>query len=89
MNCCPECDDGEGGCAFPYYGVAPHTCGYMLGRPVIGNSVELPQEDWPRNFRIDGVPNPGGYPGQGVYTHCLACGRGEMAAAGPAPMEQS
>lgn len=82
-GCCPECDDGEGKCVYPYYGVAPHICGYKLGKPVLGHSVEAPREEWPANFKVDGDPNPGGYPVQGVYTHCLACGRGEQTACIP------
>jgi hypothetical protein len=24
-NACEQCDDGDGHCVFPYYGVAPHV----------------------------------------------------------------
>ena len=74
-KCCQACDDGDGGCAYPYYGVAPHVCGFRLGLPVIGSSKELPQTEWPANYAHDGAPNEGGYPGNGVYTHCMSCGR--------------
>lgn len=62
---CPACDDGEGGCVFSHYGVAPHVCAYKLG---VGPSYVLPPEQWPENFLPDGI-------GCGVYTHCLECGR--------------
>lgn len=76
---CPECDDGNGGCVYPYYGVAPHKCGWRFGKLVIGHSEELPKEEWPANYQHDGEPNPGGYPGNGGYTHCLTCGKGAAA----------
>ena len=71
---CEACDDGGGNCAFPYYGVAPHRCGFRMGKPALGFSEELPQSEWPKNYQHEGEPNPGGYPGGGIYTHCLACG---------------
>lgn len=39
-ECCDQCDDGDGHCVFPYYGVAPHT-------------HALPREQWGPNFRED------------------------------------
>lgn len=72
---CPACDDGQGRSIYPYYGVAPHRCGYSMGKPVIGHSEELPQAEWPANFEPDGAANPGGPPGAGVYTHCLQCAK--------------
>jgi hypothetical protein len=67
-NCCPECDDGDGDCAFPYYGVAPHT--HAPG-PVIGSTRMLGVEHWPENFKPDAEADNT----CGTYTHCLACGR--------------
>ncbi len=77
-TCCESCDDGEGNCAFPYYGVAPHACGFRAGLPLIGYSKELPESEWPANYKHDhesSKPNPGGYPGTGIYTYCINCGR--------------
>lgn len=74
---CEICDDGDGGCVFPYYGVAPHRCGFRDGKPVTGQSIELPVSEWPANFSPDDEPRPGEYPGCGVYTHCLKCGAPE------------
>jgi hypothetical protein len=81
-DCCPQCNDGDGFCAFPHYGVAPHICFYKLdamnGALVFGASQELPEDQWPANFVIDETAGPPtGYPRPGTYTHCLACGRGE------------
>lgn len=69
-NCCEQCDDGDGNCIYPFYGVAPHICHWKIGTP-IGQSVLLPKEQWPENFRPDQEVD-----GLGVYTHCLNCGRG-------------
>lgn len=71
-QCCPECDDGDGNCAFPYYGVAPHT--HALPTPThptdwLGSTRPLPREQWPANFRPDDDSDD-----CGTYTHCLACG---------------
>lgn len=79
MKCCEKCDDGEGNSVYPYYGVAPHICGFKMGLPVIGSSTQLPEAQWPENF----VPDPdciskeGEYPGCGTYTHCVDCGAGK------------
>jgi hypothetical protein len=62
---CEICDDGEGGCMFPYYGVAPHT--HKPG-PIIG-STELLDEPFPEHF----VEDPE-CPGLGTYTNCPLCG---------------
>ena len=72
-RCCPQCDDGDGVCVFPYYGIAPHihdTTGRETPsdpKAVIGSTRTLPQDQWPLNFSHDGD-------GCGTYTHCLACG---------------
>jgi hypothetical protein len=74
---CELCDDGDGLCVFPYYGVAPHTCFFKIEGAVPGQSVEAPESEWPANFVLD--PEAGqftGYPRCGTYTHCLACGDG-------------
>ncbi len=72
--CCPECDDGDGNCVFPYYGVAPHT--HALPAPThptdwIGSTRLLPRDKWGNNFREDEDS-----PGQGTYLRCGTCGRG-------------
>ncbi|WP_295537894.1 hypothetical protein [uncultured Pseudacidovorax sp.] len=75
---CECCDDGEGYCVFPYYGVAPHTHAVSdPGNPLgwIGSTRLLPKEQWPENFRED--PD---CPGLGVYLRCPECGAGEAPA---------
>ena len=67
-HCCDYCDDGDGICVFPYYGLAPHT------HDVRGNTRILPKDQWGDNFRED--PDA---PGQGTYLRCPKCGRGEQA----------
>lgn len=77
-NCCEQCDDGDGNCVYPYYGAAPHKCFWKIGDgKTLITSQELPQSEWPENFKPETEPNPGGYPGTGIYTHCLNCGRGK------------
>lgn len=66
---CIYCDDGDGLCVFPYYGVGPHK---HVGTEVMGSTVALPSESWPENYRED--PDE---PGLGTYTHCLHCGAGK------------
>lgn len=61
---CQYCDDGDGGCIFPHFGLAPHI---HVGDPEIGSTQFLDQSKWPANFS----PNESG---TGVYTHCLSCG---------------
>lgn len=57
---CIYCDNGEGDCAFPYYGKAPHDADtYRI----------LPECQWPDNF----VSDPEN-PECGEYTHCMFCG---------------
>ncbi|GGO89217.1 hypothetical protein GCM10011348_46450 [Marinobacterium nitratireducens] len=72
-NCCEHCNDGDGNCAYPYYGVAPHECFWKktggFNNP-LGTSTLLPREEWPENFSED--PEA---PGCGIYTHCTECGR--------------
>lgn len=74
-DCCYHCDDGDGRCVFPYYGVAPHT--HEMPRHArtpdwLGSTRLLPREQWGDNFRED--PD---CPGQGTYLRCEHCGRGE------------
>ena len=71
-RCCAQCDDGDGNCAYPYYGVAPHT--HALPTPThptdwIGSTRLLPRDQWPTNFRPDDDSDE-----CGTYTHCLHCG---------------
>jgi hypothetical protein len=77
-TCCEQCNDGDGRSIYPLYGVAPHTCFYKIPGATIGQSVELPETDWPANFVLD--PESGaatGSPRTGVWTHCLHCGTGD------------
>ena len=75
-ECCDLCDDGDGFCVFPIYGVAPHDCFYMLGTAP-GTSREKPESEWPENFVLDPDSGPWtGYPRAGVYTHYPSCGAG-------------
>ena len=72
---CEHCDDGDGHCVFPYYGIAPHT--HALPTPThptdwIGSTVTLPRDQWGDNFRED--PD---CPGCGTYLRCEKCGDGE------------
>ncbi len=75
---CNTCDDGDGKCVFPYYGVAPHIHD-MNGREtpddpmaIMGSTRLLPRDQWGSNFRED--PE---VPGCGVYMRCPECGDGE------------
>lgn len=61
IKTCEYCDDGNGECVFPYYGLGPHT-----HKDGILGSTEFTGEI-PENFSPDGD-------GLGVYTHCLNCG---------------
>lgn len=70
QECCEFCNDGDGHCIYPYYGVAPHI--HKEG-PMIGSTVVKPKSAWPSNFRED--PDVAGL---GTFTHCLECGRGEQ-----------
>ena len=77
-RCCQHCDDGDGNCVFPYYGVAPHIHAdtgresHLDPLALIGSTRTLPRDQWGPNFRED--PDS---PGEGVYMRCPACGRGE------------
>lgn len=76
-NCCDDCDDGEGRCVYPLYGVAPHTCFYKIPEAVMGQSVELSEDQWPSNFELDPDLGPAGNgPRCGVYWFCPTCKRG-------------
>ena len=77
---CDHCNDGDGNCAYPYYGTAPHECFYKIGASV-GGSRELPESEWPANFVLDPDSGPAtGYPRNGIWTHCLHCGDGSKPA---------
>ena len=67
-RCCPQCDDGDGNCVYPAYGVAPHI--HDAG-PMIGSTVIVSRDQWPTNFEEDSDLE---YSGCGTYTHCLHCG---------------
>lgn len=76
---CKMCDDGDGYCVFPYYGIAPHTHGTTgrntSGDPLalIGSTRLLPKDQRGSNFRED--PDSEGH---GVYLRCPSCGCGEQ-----------
>ena len=76
---CDYCDDGDGQCVFPYYGVAPHTLDITARESpadkfgLFGSTRPLPRDQWGDNFRED--PD---CPGQGVYMRCPQCGEGEQ-----------
>ena len=66
-KCCNHCDDGDGECAYPYYGVAPHH--HNDNGCVIGSTILKHESKWPKNFTEDPEAK-----GLGTYTHCLDCG---------------
>ncbi len=58
----PDCSE------YPYYGVAPHECYFKRGPDFkIGQSLPLPRNEWPKNFR----PDPDG-DSCGMY-YCPVC----------------
>lgn len=65
-ECCDQCRQPDGSCAYPHYGVAPHDCG---GFDKIGTARALPRSQWPKNFIEDPEcpSTEGKYPGCGVY----------------------
>lgn len=70
---CPQCADTDGSSFMPSYGPAPHTCFWQIPGATLGESVPLPQEDWPPGFD----PDPE-CPGLGTYW-CVHCGEGRPA----------
>ena len=70
---CAQCDDGDGVCVFPYFGVAPHihAGGNEMG---VGSTQLMPRAMWGGNFREDPDSR-----GQGIYLRCPHCGAGEQA----------
>jgi hypothetical protein len=80
-ECCEQCDDGNGHCAFPYYGVAPHV--HAPG-PILGSTRMLGPESWPANFAPDAEEDNT----CGTYTHCLACGRPNVSGNRLAPTQE-
>lgn len=80
---CARCSDGEGRCAFPWYGSVHEWRGLRVARDdgsvnYTVSSVRVPREDWPSNF----VEDPES-PGLGTFTHCLECGSGKRRSACP------
>jgi hypothetical protein len=63
LHSCLNCDDGEGDCAFPWYGTAPGNCATAL-------SFGYVEKDW-GIF----VPDPEA-PGFGTWARCTKCGHG-------------
>lgn len=71
-SCCKHCDDGEGNCMYPQYGMAPHK--HMCDG--INNGIVIDdKKTWPPNFEVDSVTPPNSGWLAGTYTHCLECGR--------------
>ena len=70
LSCCEYCDDGEGNCAYPHYGVAPHSHYTSKTGLVTNGTVIFDEKSWPDNFTED--PDCAGC---GTYTHCPKCGR--------------
>ena len=66
---CARCYDGDGGCVYPYYGVAPHTHDTSGTSGWVGSTRLLSAQQWPANFAPDREDV-----GAGTYTHCLECG---------------
>ena len=66
---CEHCYDGENGCIYPMYGVAPHSHNMGLIGSIIGSTVLDDKKRWPENFIEDEEAR-----GCGTYTHCLKCG---------------
>ncbi len=59
---CDDCDDGDGGCAYPWYGMAPGVCATA---EALGSPVER------------GLFIPDGPEGIcGTYARCPTCGHG-------------
>lgn len=77
-DCCEQCDDGDGNCIYPYYGVAPHKTILITKNGVPGIlRKQLQVSDWPDNFIPDfDQDNDVADVLTGSYTHCLNCGRG-------------
>ncbi|TMS80575.1 hypothetical protein [Pseudoalteromonas sp. S554] len=70
LCCCEHCNNGDGDCVFPYYGLAPHKHNTeKTGGSVIG-STEILKEEYPENFAEDSECE-----GLGTHTHCLHCNR--------------
>jgi len=67
LCCCEHCNNGEGECAYPWYGMAPHK---HEGKQMVGSTVVDDKSEWPENFDEDCEME-----GLGTYTHCLHCGR--------------
>lgn len=72
LCCCDDCNDGDGNCVFPYYGLAPHSHGgkEFEGSAVVGSTELKPKSQWTENFFEDAE-----VPGLGTYGHCLTCNR--------------
>lgn len=68
---CEYCTDPDGAPCFPIYGVGPHTHAGIAGNPLLGETIPLPREEWPENYREN--PNE---PGHGVWW-CPHCGDGK------------
>ena len=67
---CKFCTDPDGGCCFPYYGLAPHKHDLSKTGHFIGSTVFI-DEPAPSNFD----PDPDDPDGKiGTYTHCPKCG---------------
>ena len=70
-NFCDYCHDGDGGCIYPYYGLAPHNHELSITGGFMGSTVFLNKNTYPENFHEDPECE-----GLGTYTNCLKCGNG-------------
>lgn len=67
LCCCEYCNDGDGECIYPMYGLAPHK---HQADSMMGSTVVEDEPIWPDNFCEDHEA-----PGLGSYNYCLHCGR--------------
>lgn len=70
LCCCEHCNDGDGNCAYPWYGLAPHGHDLSKTGSIIGSTVIDDTDTWPANFEEDSEA-----PGCGTYAYCPECGR--------------
>lgn len=64
---CQHCIDPDGTPSLPQYGKAPHEFFYKIPGAAIGQSRQLPTEQWPDNFVPD--PDAAGF-GTWYCEHC-------------------
>ncbi len=70
INCCDCCNDGDGHCVYPYYGLAPRKHDLSKTGSILGSTVIDNKSEWPEHFAEDWEAK-----GCGTYAHCLECNR--------------